>query len=188
VKPDAGKPGQRARRPPEAGYAAHVADRPFIEHDSPRSRKLLTGASLIGACHEALERMARKAGPEHDIFAETGEALYWLYSLGNVASKRSAMSPGLRWARNRYGHGQLVSWAVEYDHEAAALDRRFPRENGRLDPHHCWLPRTAIIWDDYRARKDVAGERAYDADVARRPVAVTLRAELNRLIVLIGQP
>jgi hypothetical protein len=163
-----------------------VPDRPFIEHDSPRSRKLLTGASLIGACHEALERMARKSGPEHDIFAETGETLYWLYSLGNVASKTSAMSPGLQWARNRYGHGQLVSWAVEYDHEAAALDRRFPREDGRLDPHHCWLPRSAIVWDDVNAHPDPIGGQAYDADVAGRAVAVTLRAELNRLVMLIG--
>ncbi len=137
------------------------------------------------ACRTALERMAQKSAREDDIFAETGEALYWLYSLGNVGSKTSAMSPGLRWARNRYGHGQLVSWAAAYDDEGAALERRFIRDDARLDPHHCWLPRLAIIWDDDSAFPDPDGEKAYDADVAERAVVVTLRAELNRLVMLI---
>jgi hypothetical protein len=167
-----------------------VPDRPVIENDSPRSRRLATSARLILACRAALERMAHKSGPEDDIFAETGEALCWLYSLGSVGvpyGKPSNMSRGLQWARNRYGHGQLVSWPVAYDAEGAALDRRFIRDDGRLDPHHCWLPSSAIIWDDAnpgpRAGDD---EKAYDADVAERAVIVTLRAELARLVMPIG--
>jgi hypothetical protein len=178
--------GPRRRR----ATLALVPDRPVLENDSPRSRRLVTSARLILACRAALERMAQKDGPEDDIFAETGEALCWLYSLGSVGvpyGKPSNMSRGLHWARNRYGHGQLVSWPVAYDAEGAALDRRFIREDGRLDPHHCWLPRSAIVWDDINAHPDPDGEQAYDADVAGRAVAVTLRAELGRLVMLIGR-
>lgn len=56
----------------------------MLSPDTPHTRRVAASLRLAGACHEALQRIHAKAGPEHDIFGEAGEALGWLYALGNV--------------------------------------------------------------------------------------------------------
>ena len=78
------------------------------------------------------------------------------------------------WARNRYAHGQLITWAVRPDPFA--------------DPttyEHRWFRSADIVWDVPNAIPDETGEKAYNTDAAGRSVAMTLRAELSRLVMLL---
>src|ERR1019366_8570135 len=64
---------------------------------------------LIEACEAALTRLEAKAGPNYNIFAETGEVLFWLYAISSFEDDENpTIAPGFRWARDNYGHGILL--------------------------------------------------------------------------------
>jgi hypothetical protein len=48
-------------------------------------------------------------GPEQNVFAETGEILFWLYAIGNLGVNETRLSLGLRWARDQVHSGRLCS-------------------------------------------------------------------------------
>jgi hypothetical protein len=135
---------------------------------------------LVEACNAALERLEAKSGPEHNIFAETGEVLFWLHALGDDGDGVNRLSPGLQWARHQYAHGNLLTEAVEFDHGATL--GHFVVGSTALDtpPHYRCMPRTTI-GINAKARRGTALEQAYDNDVARHPVVARLRLELSRL-------
>lgn len=120
---------------------------------------------LVEACSAALERLEAKSGPEHNIFPETGEVLFWLYSIGDEA-KPNRLSLGLQWARNQYAHGNLLTDVVEFDYGAP--------------PQHRWMARTTVGIHT-KAQRRTPLEHAYDNDVAGHPVIARLRLELSRL-------
>jgi len=140
---------------------------------------------LIDVCLIALRRLETKIGgtkpgtPPH-IFAETGEVLFWLYAVGDTDAA-NLLSPGFRWARHQYAHGNLITELGEY-HLGATLGH-LVLDQSRLDepPVNVWTPREHI--GTYaKARKPTKAERDdYDARLAGKPVVSTLWDELSEV-------
>jgi hypothetical protein len=138
----------------------------------------------VAAGRAALSRLENKTGADpRDIFAETGEVLFWLYALGDIGDdKPNVMSPGLQSVRHCYAHGNLLTAIVDYqlvfvlDETTldASLDKR----------EHLWSERVLINPKARDSKKQRDLESKYRTEVATRPVVVTLRDELNRLAAL----
>jgi hypothetical protein len=132
---------------------------------------------LIEACEAALARLETKAGPEHNIFAETGEVLFWLYAISNDGVEHPTIAPGLRWARDNYGHGILV-WELHYtDHGAMLGHLRLDVTPLGAEPVHRWVGVNASPGERHRLRLAM-----YNRFLAGQPVIATLRVELGRLV------
>jgi len=164
-----------------------------VAHERPRNEPRLTATSSyvggmsatltrseirelsVAACLAALARLEAQTG---SIFAELTEVLGWLYALGDIGRKRNQMHPGLRWARLMHAHGWLLTETVYFD--GGAMPGSFMPGKTVLAalPVRRWLPRTRI--GTRRGAKHLEAE--YDAHVAGRAVAETLRAELRRLV------
>jgi hypothetical protein len=68
-------------------------------------------ARLVAACDAAMARVAAKDG---NGFAELGEALFWLYALAEATGQdKDGRFRGLAWARNKIGHGVLVTAPIK---------------------------------------------------------------------------
>jgi hypothetical protein len=178
-----GSPGTRSnvtdpRDPPPRTIETTVA---IMAHSHVIAKATVTPfrIRLIEACSAVLERLEAKAGPEHNIFAETGEVLFWLYAISNVGGVYPTILPGQRWARNRYARGQLLTEPHSLDGDK--LDSTFRLDESQL-AQHCWKVRSDIEYDEEVARDDEDGEQSYDEHVAGRPVIASLRAELARLL------
>jgi hypothetical protein len=75
---------------------------------APGSQEL---ARLVAACDSAMARVAAKDG---EMFAELGEALFCLYALAEATGKaKDERFRGFAWARNKIGHGVLVTAPVK---------------------------------------------------------------------------
>lgn len=135
---------------------------------------------LVDACEAALQRLEAKSGPLHNIFADTGEVLFWLHALGDEGDGRNRLSPGLQWARHQYAHGNLLTDVVEYDHGATLGHFVIGRTKLDAPPRHIWTARPNI-GINAKARGGTKLEQAYDNDVAGHPVTTRLRLELSRL-------
>jgi hypothetical protein len=133
---------------------------------------------LTEACSAALERLEAKAGPEHNIFAETGEVLFWLYAIGERRPKANRISFALKWARDQYAHGKLLSDVVEVDYGAALGHLVLGKSKLDAPPQHVWMATKDLPTRPYPA-SDAAKD--YDKNFATQPVISTLRAELARL-------
>jgi hypothetical protein len=136
---------------------------------------------LEQACTAAIERVAANeaAGIDPDIFAELGEALYWLTALAEANGRKTLpLLTGLRWARNRITHGVVVTAPVQW-HYGAELGRLAlgMAQLGTTSGHE-WLPRTQVpLGPDDRSRP--TEEAAYDVHVAGRRVVELLREGLT---------
>ena len=140
---------------------------------------------LFEACHHALARLEVQTRMRSDTFTETGEVLFWLYAISNYGRPRPALGRGLRWARNRYAHGQLFT--EPHKMSGSLYDTKFRvgreqrRENlaGRhpLETH----------FDLANAIPDPKGFQAFKDDLTARPVLATLQAEAERLLKLAAQ-
>jgi hypothetical protein len=106
---------------------------------------------LIGACETALRRLeAATVEPPRETtdepphtFVETGEVLFWLYAIGDTESGQ-ILSPGFRWARHQYAHGNLLTKATEH-HYGATLGRMVLGAVALgAPPVHLWTPRENI--------------------------------------------
>lgn len=65
---------------------------------------------LADACEAAIERIEARTAARTDVFAELGEALFWLTAL--TAERNRSGIPllsGLKWARNRVAHGAIIA-------------------------------------------------------------------------------
>lgn len=131
-------------------------------------------ARLVAACDAAMARVAAKDG---DVFAELGEALFWLYALAEATGKaKDGRFRGLAWARNKIGHGVLVTAPIK--------PRIFGSEPGMAVPGlsipgtssrpALWLHVSEIVLGS-RNQPTPDDERAYEANVAGRPVLDVLR-------------
>lgn len=138
---------------------------------------------LVEACSAALERLEAKSGPEHNIFAETGEVLFWLYAISNFGVKHPTISPGLRWARDQHAHGLLLTEIHYTDHGAMLGRMQLGAAAARLGspPTHCWKVVNSVRNDDVPDRHP---DRlmAYNRRLPGRPVIATLRDEFARLV------
>jgi hypothetical protein len=140
---------------------------------------------LIEACSAALERLEAKSGPEHNIFAETGEVLFWLYAISahdDDDGRPDTLSKGFRWARDNYGHGLLIQELHYTDHGAMPGGMQLGTAAARLGspPTHCWKVVNSVRDDDVPDRHP---DRlmAYNRRLPGRPVIATLRDEFARL-------
>jgi hypothetical protein len=133
---------------------------------------------LVEACSAALDRLEAKSGPEHNIFAETGEVLFWLHAIGETNPQARRISSALKWARDQYAHGKLLSDVVEVDY--GAVLGHLVLDKSRLDapPQHVWMATKALPTKPHPA-SDAAED--YDENFATQPVIATLRAEFSRL-------
>lgn len=165
--------------PPPPGTIQTTVAISAHSHVTAKARATPFRLRLIEACNAALQRLEAKAGPEQNVFAETGEVLFWLYAISNVGGLYPTILPGLRWARNRYAHGQLLTEPHILDGDK--LDSTFRLDESQL-AQHCWKLRSDIEYDEEVARDDKDGEQSYDEHVAERPVVASLRAELSRLL------
>jgi hypothetical protein len=136
-------------------------------------------ARLNDACQAAIERVSAKedAGIDPDIFAEVGEALFWLVALAEANERRDPLLNGLTWARNRITHGVIVAAPVNW-HCGSELGRLVLGKAilGTTSGHE-WLDRASVPLGQ-NERRSPAQERDYDAHVAGRRVLDTLRAGL----------
>jgi hypothetical protein len=136
---------------------------------------------LIEACRDALARLEAKAGPGHNIFAETGEVLFWLYAIGDEPGG-NRLHAGFQWARHQYAHGNLI--ADVYWTEWGAMPGTFIP--GRTMPGSLpvcrWLPCDRIA-RYAKARRLTELRRDYETRLVGQPVLATLRDELGRLTV-----
>jgi hypothetical protein len=138
---------------------------------------------LAAACEAALERLAAKARSvtePQSIFAETGEALFWLFALGDDA-QGNRLREGLIWARHQYAHGNLLTEAVEFTRGSMPP---FPAGSTGpgTPPHHRWMSRPDIGRHQKSHGRPTAETDDYDKYVAGRPVIASLREELDRLL------
>ncbi len=135
---------------------------------------------LFESCHHALGRLAEQTRTMHDTFAETGEVLFWLYAISNYRRVKPTLSPGLRWARDRYAHGQLFTEPHKMSGDQYDTDFVWDRSSYAA-PH--WKHALEIHFDNASARPNKSGLRAYQDELAGRPVLVTLQAEADRLLM-----
>jgi hypothetical protein len=149
-----------------SGERIQVAAEPFL-------------VRLFESCHHALGRLAEQTRIVGDTFAETGEVLFWLYAISNYGRVKPTISPGLRWARNRYAHGQLFTEPHKMSGDRYDTDFVWDRSS-YAEPH--WKHAFEIHFDNASARPDQVGFQAYQDDLAGRPVLTTLQAEAGRLL------
>jgi hypothetical protein len=136
----------------------------------------------IEACEAAFARLEAQAGPLHNIFAETGEVLFWLYAISNYGvDEAETLSDGVRWARDNYGHGNLLR-EIHYTDYGAMLGH-FVLGVTRLGapPVHRWAAVNSLREDGSLGRSPHR-LRAYNRDLAGQPVIATLRAEFDRVV------
>jgi hypothetical protein len=140
----------------------------------------------VAAGRAALARFeAKSAADPRDVFAETGEVLFWLYALGDTGDRKpNAMSPGLQWVRHCYAHGNLLTTIVDYQ-LVFVLDET-PLDGAQEKREHLWSDRVLINSKARDSELQKALERKYRDEVATRPVLATLRDELNKLAGLTG--
>jgi hypothetical protein len=134
---------------------------------------------LIAACEGAFARLEAKSGPTHNIFAETGEVLFWLYAISNFDGDPPTIAPSFRWARDNYGHGNLLH-ELHYTDRGAMLPFVLGKTRLGALPVHCWIA-VNVVRPGIRERHP---ERlaAYNRYIAGQPVITTLRAEFTRVI------
>lgn len=104
--------------------------------------------------------------------------LFWLYAIGDTNPQAKRISSALKWARDQYAHGKLLSDVVEVDYGAAL--GHLVLDKSRLDapPQHVWMATNDLPTKPHpgsNAAKD------YDKNFATQRVIATLRAELARL-------
>jgi hypothetical protein len=168
-----------------------VTDEPTIVqasvHDASVSSEVVTATvtytpfqvRLFMACHHALARLEVQTRTMSDTFTETGEVLFWLYAISNYGRRSAAISRGLRWARNRYAHGQLFTEPHKMSGSEYDTDFVWDRSS-YAEPH--WKHALEIAFDTANADPDQTGLQAYQDELAGRPVLATLEAEAQRLL------
>ncbi len=163
------------------GASADVSATPTVEPFRVR---------LIEAGEAAFARLEAKSGPGNNIFAETGEVLFWLYAMSNFGVKHPTIAPSFRWARDNYGHGILLH-ELHYT-DGGTLHGVYVRKDDKLvadfsgasppgPPVHCWV----VVKVARPGQREEHPERlaAYNRYLAGQPVIATLRAEFDRIVL-----
>ena len=138
---------------------------------------------LALACEAALERLAAKeaGGVDPDVFAEVGEALFWLIALADETGKRQVpLLNGLRWPRNRTAHGAIVTAPAEWHYGSEPGRLILGRAVLGTISGHVWLERGKVPRgpNDWAAPEQE--EADYDAHVAGKRVLDVLREALGQ--------
>lgn len=137
---------------------------------------------LIEACEASFARLEAKAGPIHNIFAETGEVLFWLYAISNYGvDEPETLSDGVRWARDNYGHGNLLREIHYTDYGAILGHLVLGVTRLGAPPVDRWATVNSLREDGSPGRSPHR-LRAYNRDLAGQPVISTLRAEFHRIV------
>lgn len=126
-------------------------------------------ARLFQACHHALAQLEVQTRTLSDTFTETGEVLFWLYAISNYGRRRASISRGLRWARNRYAHGQLFTEPHKMSGPEYDTDFVWDR-SGYAEPH--WKHALEIAFATANAGPDQKGLQAYQDELASRIAAL----------------
>ena len=139
---------------------------------------------LAVACQAAMNRLlaseSQVTTSAPDIFAELGEALFWLEALAELNRRQAAVLQGLRWARHRIAHGALVSAPSEWREGFEPLRiPGLPTSVLETFSHHVFVESSRIPLGP-RDKPSPALQRAYDGHVAGRPVYNTLLKRLQR--------
>lgn len=151
-----------------------VAYAPLVASTSIPTNRV---ARLADACEAAIERVAAKTAARLDVFAELGEALFWLTALTEENGRSGVpLLSGLKWARNRVAHGVIVAAPVR---RAGLLvgpggDHVGPG-GGTVGPSgHLWLKARDV---PLGPKEGLAGNQRsnYEAHVAGQPLVPILR-------------
>ncbi len=131
-------------------------------------------ARLVAACDAAMARVAAKDG---DLFGELGEALFWLHALAEATGKaKVGRFRGLAWARNKIGHGVLVTAPVKPRIFGSEPGMPVPGLSmpGAVSQPATWLHVDEITLGTHN-RPTPDDERAYEDNLAGRAVLDVLR-------------
>ena len=146
----------------------------------PHASSSLELGRLVAACDAAIARVAAKNG---DPFAELGEALFWLYALAEATGEaRDARYRGLAWARNKIGHGVMVTAPVQLRTFGSEPGMAVPGLSmpGTVSKPAMWLHTSEIPLGPHN-RPTPDDEKAYEDNVAGRPVLEVLRDARSNL-------
>jgi hypothetical protein len=142
---------------------------------------------LERACESAIERLADKeaVGIDPDVFAEVGEALFWLEALAEARGRHKGTDVvrGLGWARDRVAHGVPVSAPAEWIYGSEV--GRLVLGKGQLGvaSGHKWMEvePLRLSLSGGGQRQDPGGVAAYEKWVAGKRVVPVLSEALDSL-------
>jgi len=117
-----------------------------------------------------------------DVFAELGEALFWLGALADATKRREPLLNGLQWARNRVAHGHLVAAPVAYEPGAGLGHLVLGRSRLGTASKLRWSPESSVP-SIPRKYRDARQDADYRGHVEGREVMPVLRDVLHLLTV-----
>ena len=135
---------------------------------------------LIESCEAAFARLEATAGRFENIFAETGEVLFWMYAISSFEDdEKPTIAPSFQWARDNYGHGILLRELHYADRGAVLPIIPGVTRLGTL-PTYCWVV-VKVVRPGARERHP---ERlaAFNRYLGGQPVIATLRGEFERIV------